>query len=71
MSHLPPYNSDAECPKCGHDKVSTKHERAGAPFAEFAVATGARITLAEHMRRTCHRCQHAWAEAPLDREAGS
>ena len=42
---LPLYNPDAECPKCGHTVISTRHERAGAPFAEFAVAT------ADHLRR--------------------
>ncbi len=54
-STYPPYDPDAECPKCLHDEVSTRYIKA---------------PLGESLHRCCERCGYGWNEqlaVPLPR----
>lgn len=54
--NLPPFDPDAACPKCGHDRVS----------ARYRVWTGAFTQKQrEWICRQCERCGFLWDEACL------
>lgn len=65
---LSPFNTDARCPKCDHDKIACRHEgpidddpcwynRKYKPVGKWPGH--------EYVHRTCERCRYAWPEAVL------
>jgi hypothetical protein len=78
MEKYPPFDSDARCPKCAYDAITTKYEYAIAelPDEEYVKWVQAGIALyvptprPERLRRTCARCSHYWFEGVLDAQPG-
>lgn len=61
MADLRPFDEDARCPKCGGGTISTTfHED------KYVTPLHGCYIECEHLHRTCNRCRHNWAEAPLD-----
>lgn len=58
------YQADADCPKCGHNGVTSIYQ----PAEEFYRG---RFTVKETMRRECSRCHYWWQERPLDADQSS
>jgi DNA-directed RNA polymerase subunit M/transcription elongation factor TFIIS len=57
---LPPFNPEATCPKCGHDKINCQwHDRNQRGFSPPAH---------EWLSRRCERCGYIWDEACLNAE---
>ena len=61
---LPPFNPDATCAKCGHDKVNMRFARADSEFMR-----GFRGW--DWLTRRCDRCGYHWYEQCLDAEGAS
>jgi DNA-directed RNA polymerase subunit M/transcription elongation factor TFIIS len=54
---LPPFNPEATCPKCRHDKVNCQwHSKRLTPIGRTAPAD-------EWISRRCERCGFIWDEA--------
>jgi hypothetical protein len=67
-SELPPFDEDADCPKCrasGVRVIFHSLHMKGFPCMQ-ALATW---VLGEHLCRVCPRCGYGWAEAPADMNA--
>ncbi len=54
------YNPSGRCPKCGGDAVETVHHKS------LSLEGFCRLTVLEHLHRSCDRCGYEWAEMPLD-----
>lgn len=63
MKQLPPYNPEAKCPKCGHDRVTTYWVSLedSDKYDEWHCDGNKQ----EHHNRTCERCRFSWAESVL------
>lgn len=59
---MAPFNPDATCPKCGHDKVGTLHQE---PLHQ-SCDPSCRDNLPERLQRRCERCRYDWNEAVID-----
>jgi 5-methylcytosine-specific restriction endonuclease McrA len=62
LEALPPFDTDAHCPKCGHDNVRVTYEKNTShyrcPIAlELETSFGP-----EHLVRCCQRCHFTWEE---------
>lgn len=53
---LPPYNPDANCPKCQTKDISTRYYPEGARRISGTMSTG------EHLARHCRTCSFNWDE---------
>lgn len=60
---LPPYNPDANCPKCQTKDISTRYYPEGARRISGTMSTG------EHLARHCRTCSFNWDEG-LARDHG-
>jgi DNA-directed RNA polymerase subunit M/transcription elongation factor TFIIS len=58
---LPPFNPDATCSKCGHDKINVHWNLRK---AEHVYLHGER----QWLSRRCDRCGYIWDEQCLDTE---
>lgn len=66
---LPPFNRDAQCPKCGSGMVRALFHAAGVPVELNKVSDVLRSRLefkCDVERRSCETCDYRWAELPLD-----
>jgi C4-type Zn-finger protein len=59
MADLPPYNPDARCPKCHHDKASTRWRLQKVGY----ISTHNEW---QWLSRCCERCGYIWDEACVD-----
>lgn len=66
--HMPPFNGEATCPKCGHDDIGTHYcEEQARTFTPHCASPWERVG---HLHRKCRRCNYEWIEAPLDAATG-
>lgn len=68
MNGLRPYDEDARCPKCGHDKVRTSHHGEGGWKSRYSCPAVEQLRTSfppEHLCRRCERCSYSWPEAIL------
>lgn len=77
MADLPPYNTQAECPKCGNDTISVTYHSDSVP-AMLGGPDGGPCSrpygsplpgIGEHLCRRCGLCGYTWCEATLDSNA--
>ena len=69
VSDLRPFDPAGNCPKCGHDDISTRYISASGREHGLLPRCGYRLAGSpEHMDRHCRRCSYEWAEVPLSED---
>lgn len=66
MIRLPPFDSEAVCPKCGWADVDVTYHKwptYDCPFPSYL-----RRDAKEHLDRRCRRCYYSWSEEGLDQD---
>lgn len=65
---LPPYNSEATCPKCGHGKSTVRYSN-GRSSWNGGCSACSQQGRGEHLDRQCERCSYRWSEAVIEQQA--
>ena len=52
---MPPYDDEADCPKCGHDEVATRY-----------IVAWSGDERKEALHRCCERCGYGWNQSTIE-----
>jgi len=64
--NLKPFDGEASCPKCGHEEVRVRYERAGEDDDEWESRPKYhKWPVHEFLMRVCERCDYQWPEAVI------